>query len=65
MFDVMKSTPVKIEVTPEMIRAGLRVLRASGRLYSEAVGPDEELVWSILRAAVGSINKTSRTNEGS
>lgn len=42
----------EIEVTPQMIEAGVKVIQDSGRLSLEADGPDHLLVQSILVAAL-------------
>lgn len=44
-----------IEITPAMIEVGVMVLRDSGRLDSEADGPDQALVWEILHQAFGKL----------
>ena len=42
----------EIVITEEMVEAGLSVLRDSGRLSSEADGPDQLLVEEIVRAVL-------------
>ncbi len=40
----------RLEMTPEMIEAGMRVLQDSGRLEYEAPGSDELLVTAVFQA---------------
>ena len=42
----------KIEITPAMIEAGVSFLHESGRLRSEAIGPDHLLVEHLLRVCL-------------
>ena len=52
MCDGEPDAPTKIEITPAMIREGLRALYRSGRLSFEAPGSDELLMRDILQLAL-------------
>ena len=47
------------EVTPVMIREGLRILYRAGRLKYEAPGSDELLMRDIIRSAITAKTRTS------
>ena len=44
-----------IEITPEVIEAGVMFLHESGRLRSGVIGPDRVLVKSLLQACLAVI----------
>lgn len=51
----------EIEITPEMVRVGVRLLHESGRLRHEVLVHDALLVEKMLKAALAQRKVASRT----